>query len=167
LDKYIDFVILLLLSILLGSNFFLTFVVAPQLFSNFDHRLAGEITNIIFPYYFAGGWIIGITIYTLIAIKSIRKKEVVRQLKWFVIALSLLIISYMALHRTLLPIGQSLNSQYYELIDQNKKQEAEVYKKKFATLHAVSSSLNLVNLLIEIYLIYGFYVFIRKEKDIP
>jgi glucan phosphoethanolaminetransferase (alkaline phosphatase superfamily) len=167
LDKYIDFVILLLLSILLGSNFFLTFVVAPQLFSNFDHRLAGEITNVIFPYYFAGGWIIGITIYTLIAIKSIRKKEVVRQLKWFVIALSLLIISYMALHRTLLPIGQSLNSQYYELIDQNKKQEAEVYKKKFATLHAVSSSLNLVNLLIEIYLIYGFYVFIRKEKDIP
>jgi uncharacterized membrane protein YukC len=73
----------------------------------------------------------------------------------------------MALHRTLLPIGQNLNSQYYELIDQNKKQEAEVYKKKFATLHAVSSSLNLVNLLIEIYLIYGFYVFIRKEKDIP
>ncbi len=165
MDKYIDFFILLSLSILLGSNVFLTFIVAPQLFSNFDHRLAGEITNVIFPYYFAGGWILGIFIYTLIAIKSIQKKEVVKQLKWFFIALSILIISYMALHRTLLPIGQNLNSQYYELLDQKKEKEAEIYKKKFATIHAVSSSLNLVNLVIEIYLIYGFFVFIRKENE--
>ena len=165
MDKYTDFLILLFLSILFGSNVFLTFVVAPQLFANFDNRLAGEITNVIFPFYFAGGWIIGILIYTLIAVKSIKRKEVVKDLKWFIIALSILIISYMALHRTLLPIGQHLNSQYYELKDEKKLKEAQKYKDKFATLHAVSNSLNLVNLVIEIYLIYGFYVFIRKEEE--
>ncbi len=165
MDKYIDFLILLSLSILIGSNIFLTFVVAPQLFSNFDHRLAGEITNVIFPYYFAGGWILGIVVYTLIAVKSIQKKEIVKQLKWFIIALSLMIISYMALHRTLLPIGQDLNSKYYELVDQKKEKEAEKYKEKFATVHAVSSSLNLVNLIIEVYLLYGFFIFIRKEEE--
>ncbi len=163
MDKYIDFAILLSLSILIGSNIFLTFIVAPQLFSNFDHRLAGEVTNVIFPYYFAGGWIIGIFVYTLIAVKSIQKKEVVKELKWFIIALSLMVISYMALHRTLLPIGQNINSQYYEMLDQKKEKEAEKYKQKFATVHAISSSLNLMNLIIELYLLYGFFVYIRKE----
>ncbi len=163
MDKYIDFAILLSLSILLGSNVFLTFIVAPQLFSNFDHRLAGEITNVIFPFYFAGGWILGIFVYTLIAVKSIQNKEIVRELKWFIIALSLLVISYMALHRTLLPIGQNINSQYYEMLDQKKEKEAEKYKKQFSTVHAISSSLNLANLIIEIYLLYGFFVFVRKE----
>lgn len=165
MDKYIDFLILLSLGILVGSNVFLTFVVAPQLFSNFDHRLAGEITNVIFPYYFAGGWIIGIFIYTLIAVKSIKRKEIVRKLKWFVIALSLVIISYMALHRTLLPIGQQINSKYYELLDQKKDKEAEKYKHKFATVHAISSSLNMINLLLEIYLMYGFFVFIKEDEN--
>ena len=165
MDKYIDFFILLSLGILVGSNVFLTFVVAPQLFSNFDHRLAGEITNVIFPYYFAGGWIIGIFIYTLIAVKSIKRKEIVRKLKWFVIALSLVIISYMALHRTLLPIGQQINSKYYELLDQKKDKEAEKYKHKFATVHAISSSLNMINLLLEIYLMYGFFVFIKEDEN--
>jgi len=165
LDKYIDFLILLSLGILVGSNVFLTFVVAPQLFSNFDHRLAGEITNVIFPYYFAGGWIIGIFIYTLIAVKSIKRKEIVKKLKWFVIALSLVIISYMALHRTLLPIGQQINSKYYELLDQKKDKEAEKYKHKFATVHAISSSLNMINLLLEIYLMYGFFVFIKEDEN--
>ncbi len=165
MDKYIDFFILLSLGILVGSNVFLTFVVAPQLFSNFDHRLAGEITNVIFPYYFAGGWIIGIFIYTLIAVKSIKRKEIVKKLKWFVIALSLVIISYMALHRTLLPIGQQINSKYYELLDQKKDKEAEKYKHKFATVHAISSSLNMINLLLEIYLMYGFFVFIKEDEN--
>ncbi len=165
MDKYIDFLILLSLGILVGSNVFLTFVVAPQLFSNFDHRLAGEITNVIFPYYFAGGWIIGIFIYTLIAVKSIKRKEIVKKLKWFVIALSLVIISYMALHRTLLPIGQQINSKYYELLDQKKDKEAEKYKHKFATVHAISSSLNMINLLLEIYLMYGFFVFIKEDEN--
>ncbi len=162
LNKYIDFVILLLIGVLVGFNVFMTFILTPQLFSHFDHRLAGEITNLLFPFYFASGWIIGIIIYTLIAIQSIKDKFIVKRLKGFVIGLTVVILLYMAEHKTLLPIGQQINSQYYQLLDEGKKQEAQVFKEKFKKVHMISSSINLLNLLL---LLYLFYAYLNKKEE--
>lgn len=167
MNRYIDFLILLLTGFLLGANVFFTFFVAPSIFSHFETRLAAEITNVIFPYYFAIGWIVGLVIYTLVAIQSIKDKFVIKRLKWFIIFLSILIISHMALHRAILPIGQTLNNQYYALVDSGKKEEAEKLKEKFSKVHMLSSSLNLANLMIELFLFYNFfnYIYTRKEDE--
>ncbi|RMD46352.1 MAG: DUF4149 domain-containing protein, partial [Aquificota bacterium] len=109
MDKYINLIILFLISCLAGFNIFLTFIIAPLMFSHFNTRLAGEIMNVIFPYYFASGWVIGIAIYTLIAVLSLKDKNIIQRLKTFIVALSILIISYMALHKAILPIAQNLN----------------------------------------------------------
>jgi len=164
-NKFIDFLILLLLGILIGFNVFMTFILTPKVFSHFDHRLAGEITNLLFPTYFASGWIIGIVIYTFIAIQSIKDKFIVKKLKGFIIGLTLVILLYMAEHKTLLPIGQQLNNQYYALLDEGKKQEAQLLKEKFKKVHMISSSINLINLLILIYLFYSYLSKREEEKS--
>jgi hypothetical protein len=143
----------------------MTFILTPQLFSHFDHRLAGEITNLLFPIYFASGWIIGIVIYTLIALQSIKDKFIVKRLKGFVIALTVLILLYMAEHKTLLPIGQQINSQYYALLDEGKKDEAQIFKEKFKKVHMISSSINILNLLLLLYLFYS-YLSKKEEKEL-
>ncbi len=165
MSKYVDFLILLLIGILIGFNIFMTFIVTPQLFSHFDHRLAGEITNLLFPFYFASGWIIGIVIYTLIALQSIKDKFIVKRLKGFVIALTVLILLYMAEHKTLLPIGQQINSQYYALLDEGKKEEAQIFKEKFKKVHMISSSINILNLLLLLFLFYN-YLSKKEEKEL-
>ncbi|NPA52637.1 MAG: DUF4149 domain-containing protein [Aquificae bacterium] len=166
MNKYIQFSILLLTGYLLGASVFFTFIVAPSIFSHFDTRLAAEITNTIFPIYFASGWIIGLVIYTLVAVLSIKDKFIVKRLKWFIILVSVLIISFMALHKAVLPIGQTLNNQYYALIDKKKPKEAQKIKEKFSKVHIISSSLNLGNIMIEIFLFYSFfnYIYTRKEE---
>ncbi len=161
--KFFDFLILLLLGILAGFNIFVTFILTPQLFSHFNHRLAGEITNLIFPYYFASGWIIGIVIYTLIAVQSVKDKFIVKKLKAFIIGLTVLILLYMAQHKTLLPIGQSINNQYYALLDEGKKQEAEILKEKFKTVHMISSTVNILSLVIILFLFYNYVS--KKEEE--
>ncbi len=161
--KYFDFLILLLLGILAGFNIFVTFILTPQLFSHFNPRLAGEITNLIFPYYFASGWIIGIVIYTLIAVQSIKDKFIVKRLKTFIIGLTVLILLYMAQHKTLLSIAQTINSQYYSLLDEGKKKEAQVFKEKFKTVHMISSSLNILALFIILFLFYNYVS--KKEEE--
>jgi hypothetical protein len=164
-QKFIDALILLLLGILGGFNIFFTFFVAPLLFSNFNHRLAGEITNIIFPYYFASGWIIGIIIYTLIAIKSLKDKNIIKNLKIFIFGIALLVILHMALHKTILPMGQKLNSEYYRLIDNGKEKEALVIKERFKKIHAISSIINFANLVITLYLFIYFFLKSTKREN--
>ena len=161
--KLFDFLTLLLLGILAGFNIFVTFILTPQLFSHFNHRLAGEITNLIFPYYFASGWIIGIVIYTLIAVQSVKDKFIVKKLKAFIIGLTVLILLYMAQHKTLLPIGQSINNQYYAFLDEGKKQEAETLKEKFKTVHMISSTVNILSLVIILFLFYNYVS--KKEEE--
>lgn len=165
MSKIIDSSILLLLGALIGFNLSFTFVIAPVLFSYFDKRLAGEITNLIFPYYFASGWIVGIIIYTLIGIKSIKDKEIIKKLKGFIIGLLLLIISYMALHKTILPIARIINSQYYQLLEKRNQKQAEILKEKFNRIHRVSSGLNIFNIALEIYLFQYYYLRIRRIKE--
>ena len=167
LNKLINFFILLLLGILLGFNIFLTFIVAPLMFSHFDNRLAGEIMNTIFPVYFSSGWIIGLLIYTLIAVLSIKDKNIIRNLKSFIIALSLVILSYMALHKAVLPLAQNLNNGYYALLDEGKKEEADKLHKKFKKIHVLSSSLNILNLLLLAFLFYNFYSNLMKREKLP
>jgi len=162
LNRYVDFLILLLIGVLTGFNVFVTFILTPQLFSHLDHRLAGEITNLIFPFYFSSGWIIGIVIYTLIAVLSIKDKFIIKRLKAFIIALTVLILFYMAEHRTLLPMGQYANNQYYSLLDEGKKKEAQVFKERFKKIHTISSSINLINLIL---LIYMFYAYLSKREE--
>ncbi len=162
MNRYVDFIVLLLLGILAGFNVFTTFILTPQLFSHFDHRFAGEITSLLFPYYFASGWIIGIVIYTVIALQSIKDKIIVKRLKGFIIGLTVLILLFMAQHKTLLPIGLKINNQYYALIDEGKKQEAEIFKEKFKKVHMISSSINIINLLLTIYL---FYAYLQKREE--
>ncbi len=167
MNKHVEFLILLLTGFLIGEGVFFTFFVAPSLFSHFETRLAAEITNVIFPFYFASGWIIGLVIYTLIAVLSIKNKLVIKQLKWFIILLSVMIISFMALHRAILPIGQELNNQYYALIDSKNEEEAQKVREKFSKVHMISSSLNMTNILIELFLFYSFfnYIYGRKEDE--
>ncbi len=167
LNKYLNFFILFLLGILIGFNVFLTFIVAPLMFSHFNNRLAGEIMNTIFPVYFSSGWVIGLIIYTLIAVLSIKDKNIIKNLKAFIIALSLLIISYMALHKAVLPIAQNLNSSYYALIDEGKKQQAEKIHSKFKKVHMLSSVLNMLNLLLLVFLFYNFYSYLMKREKLP
>ncbi len=161
MNKLLDLFVLLLLGALIGFNVSFTFIIAPLLFSNFEHKLAGEITNLIFPYYFASGWIAGIIIYTLIGIKSIKDKEIVRRYKGFIIGLLLLVISHMALHKSILPIARGINYQHYAALEENNKEKAEKLKSEFKKIHAVSSSLNLFNLALEIYLFQ--YYFLRRR----
>ncbi|HCB69238.1 MAG TPA: DUF4149 domain-containing protein [Persephonella sp.] len=165
LSKIIDLLILFILGVLAGFNIFLTFIVAPVLFSNLDNRHAGEIMNLIFPYYFSSGWILGIAVYSLFALKTVKNKEIIKKFKLFVVALGLLIILNMALHKTVLPIARSLNIQYYTLLKEDKKEEAKIVKDKFKKVHAVSSSINLINLILEIYLFQHFLLKIRKKED--
>ncbi|WP_457622618.1 DUF4149 domain-containing protein [Persephonella sp.] len=165
MSKVIDFFILFLIGILAGFNIFLTFVVAPTLFSNLDHRHAGEIMNLIFPYYFSSGWIVGIVIYTLFALKAVKDKNILKNFKLFVVGLALLVILNMALHKTVLPIARSLNVQYYTLLKEEKKEEAQAIKEKFRNVHIISSSINLVNLALEVFLFQYFLFRIRKKED--
>lgn len=165
MSKYIDVLILLLIGILIGANIWTTFVVAPVIFSHFDKKAAGDIMNLIFPYYFASGWVIGIVIYTLIGIKSIKDKGIVKRYLGFIIALSILILSHMALHKTILPMARTINYQYYQLLQENKKAEAEEFHSKFKTVHTVSSIINLFNLALEFYLFQYYFLRSRKEKD--
>ncbi|MDQ7055025.1 MAG: DUF4149 domain-containing protein [Persephonella sp.] len=151
----------LLLGALIGFNVSFSFVIAPLLFSNLDHKVAGEITNLIFPYYFASGWIGGIIIYTLIGIKSIKDKKIIRRYRGFIIGLLLLVISHMALHKSVLPVARSINYQYYVALENREEEKAEELKSKFKKVHTFSSSLNLLNLAIEIYLFQ--YYFLRRR----
>ncbi|WP_297455080.1 DUF4149 domain-containing protein [Persephonella sp.] len=166
MNRYIDLLVLLLIGILIGANIWTTFVVAPVIFSHFDKKTAGEIMNLIFPYYFASGWIIGIVIYTLIGIKSIKDKVIIKKYLGFIIALSILVLSHMALHKTVLPMARTINYQYYQLLQENKKTEAEKLHSKFKTVHTVSSIINLFNLALEIYLFQYYFLRGRKEKEI-
>ena len=163
MDKYINLIILFLLGCLSGFSIFLTFIVAPLMFSHFNTRLAGEIMNVIFPYYFSAGWIIGIVIYTLIALLSIKNKHIIKKLKVFIIALSILIVLYMALHKAILPIAQNLNNTYYYLLDKAKNEEAILVKDKFKKIHVISSSLNMLNVIMLMFLFYNFYFKINKN----
>ena len=165
MERYINFLIFLLLAVLIGFNTSLTFVITPLIFSHFNARLAGEIVSVIFPYYFASGWIIGIAIYTLIAIISLKDKNIVKKLKGFIIGLSILIISFMALHKTVLPIAQSLKNSYYMLIDKGEKEKAKIVYDKFKTVHMISSSLNLFNLILELYLFYYMYAYVNRKEE--
>jgi hypothetical protein len=71
----------------------------------------------------------------------------------------------MALHKTILPMGQSLNKKYYELIDNGREKEAEIVKEQFKKLHAISSSINFANLLIILYLFIYFFFKSTKEDN--
>ena len=170
MNKYINTTILLLIGAYIGFNIFFSFIVAPLLFSHFNHRLAGEITNLIFPYYFASGWVIGIIVYTLIAVKSIKERDVIKELKGFLIGLVFLVIFSMVLDKTILKIGQEANAQYYQLLDEGKKDEAQKIKSKFKTVHTVSTVINFSNLLIAIYLFVYFCLYTqnarKREKNI-
>jgi len=164
LNKAIDSIILLLIGILVGFNIFFSYIVAPLLFSNLDHRHAGEIMNIIFPFYFASGWIVGIVVYTLFGIKSIKDRQIIKTFKWFVVGVLILILTHMALHKTVLPIARSISAQYYSAVDKGEDKKAEELKSKFKTIHRISSSINVFNLILEIYLFQYYFLRVRRLK---
>lgn len=161
--KIVRFLIILLLGVLAGFNVFLSFILAPVLFSKFDSRLAGEVMNSIFPYYFASGWVIGLIVYSLIAFLSVKDKNIINKLKIPIIALSLLIISYMALHKTVFPLGQATINKYYALKDAKEEEKALEFKEKFKSIHSISSTLNIINLILTIFVVYSVYTKFRKE----
>jgi len=164
LNKFIDLSILLLLGFLIGFNISFSFIIAPLLFSNLDHRQAGEIMNLIFPYYFASGWITGIVIYTLVGIKSIKDKNIIKTYRGFIFGLLLLVITHMALHKTVLPIAKSINLQYYQMLAENRQSEAQQLKQKFKKIHTISSFINIFNLGLEIYLFQYYFLKERRLK---
>jgi len=117
-DKYVYGLIIFLLFCLLGGSIFITFIYTPYIFSHYSTKEAGEIVSKIFPFYFKFGWIIGIIIYTLIGALSLKEKEIIKKLKWFIIATAVLILISMALDRAILPITEGLKSEYYDLLNE-------------------------------------------------
>ena len=122
--------------------------------------------NTIFPYYFASGWIIGLIVYSLIAILSIKNKNIINKLKVPIIILSIVIISYMALHKTVFPLGQATINKYYALKDSGEEKKAEEFKAKFKNIHAISSTINIINLILVVFLMYSIYNNFQNRENI-
>jgi len=163
-DKYVYGLIIFLLFCLLGGSMFITFIYTPYLFSHYSTKEAGEIASKIFPFYFKSGWIIGIIIYTLVGALSVKEKEIIKKLKWFVIATAVLILISMALDRAILPIAEGLKSQYYDLLNEGKQNEAEIIFGRFKTFHGISSVLNLINIIIEVFMLIYILKFLKKIR---
>ncbi|MCX7760306.1 MAG: DUF4149 domain-containing protein [Hydrogenothermaceae bacterium] len=156
----------MVLSLLFGGMIFFTFIVGPVLFSNFDSKLAGSVMNLIFPYYFKIQWIGGIIIYTLIGIYSYIDKEAIKRLKLFLILVGLFVIIGMALDRAIYPTAKSLLLEYYNLVQENHIETAKDIKEKFDTFHKISSTLNMINIIIMTGLIFTFLrITIIKPKS--
>jgi len=165
LNKYVAFVILLMISVLIGSNVFLSFVVAPVLFSNFDKIAAGSIMQLIFPYYFKINWILGIVIYTIIGVLSFKDKEIVKSLKWFLVSIGAIVILNMAQDRSLLPMAQSIQNQYVQALEEKQNEKAKVLYSQFSTVHKVSSFVNITTMILEIFLLYNFLSFLKFSRN--
>lgn len=146
------------------GSIFVTFIYTPYLFSHYSTKEAGEIVSKIFPFYFKSGWITGIIIYTLVGVLSVKEKEIIKKLKWFVIATAVLILISMALDRVILPIAESLKSQYHNLLTEGKQNEANIIYSRFKTFHGVSSVLNLVNIIIEIFMLIFILKFLKNFR---
>jgi hypothetical protein len=163
-DKYVYGLIIFLLFCLLGGSIFITFIYTPYLFSHYSTKEAGEIVSKIFPLYFKSGWIIGIIIYTLVGALSVKEKEIIKKLKWFVIATTVLILISMALDRAILPIAEGLKSEYYDLLNEGKQNEANIIFSRFKTFHGISSVLNLINIIIEIFMLIYILKFLKNFR---
>jgi hypothetical protein len=163
-DKYIYGLIIFLLFCLLGGSIFITFIYTPYLFSHYSTKEAGEIVSKIFPFYFKSGWIIGIIIYTLVGVLSVKEKEIIKKLKWFVIATAVLILISMALDRAILPVAEGLKSEYYDLLNEGKQNEANIIFNRFKTFHWISSVLNLINICIEIFMLIYILKFLKNFR---
>jgi hypothetical protein len=163
-DKYVYGLLIFLLFCLLCGSIFITFIYTPYLFSHYSTKEAGEIVSKIFPFYFKSGWIIGIIIYTLVGVLSVKEKEIIKKLKWFVIATAVLILISMALDRAILPIAEGLKLQYYDLLNEGKRNEADIILSRFKTLHGISSVLNLINIIIEIFMLIYILKFLKNFR---
>ncbi|WP_028950452.1 DUF4149 domain-containing protein [Sulfurihydrogenibium subterraneum] len=164
MNKYITFAIVLLISILIGSNVFLSFVVAPVLFSNFDKITAGSIMQLIFPYYFKINWILGVVIYTIIGVLSFKDKEIVKTLKWFLVSVGAIVILNMAQDRSLLPMAKSIQREYVQALEEKQKEKAETLHSQFSNVHTVSSVINVTTMILEIFLLYNFLSFLKINR---
>ena len=133
-------------------------------FSHYSTKEAGEIVSKVFPLYFKSGWIIGIIIYTLVGVLSVKEKEIIKKLKWFVIATAFLILISMALDRAILPVAEGLKSEYYDLLNEGKQNEAKIIFSRFKTFHWISSVLNLINIVIEIFMLIYILKFLKNFR---
>ena len=93
-----------------------------------------------------------------------KEKEIIKKLKWFVIATAVLILISMALDRAILPIAEGLKSQYYDLLNKGKQNEAEIIFDRFKTFHGISSVLNLINIIIEVFTLIYILKFLKKIR---
>lgn len=142
-----------------GASLFFTFVVGPALFSGLDKKTAGYAMNLIFPYYFKIGWIGGIVVYILVGLYSFFNKSATRVLKYFMITLFILVIVNMALDRAVVPLSNTVLTQYYEALKEGDTTTATILKQRFDNLHTVSSWLNLVHIFMVSYMMYSFFKF--------
>lgn len=161
-DKYIFVSIFILLaSLILGSLYF-TFIFTPSIFHSYDVKTASEIVNGYFKYYFKIWWISGIVIYTLIGILSFKNKEIIKDFKWFLIFLFVLVIINIAQDRAILSLAQSINQEYFSYLSEKDFTNANILKNKFKTLHSISSILNLISIAIGLILLYTLLKFKNK-----
>lgn len=156
----------MILSFLFGGMLFFTIVVGPVLFSTFDSKTAGHVMNAIFPYYFKLQWIGGVFLYSLFGLFSFINKENSKDMKISLLLLSLLVVIGMALDRALYPVAKSLILEYYELVDLNHLEEANIIKSRFDKFHRITSILNMINIIIITGLIFISFRFrINKPKN--
>lgn len=93
-----------------------------------------------------------------------KEKEIIKKLKWFVIATTVLILISMALDRAILPIAEGLKSEYYDLLNEGKQNEANIIFSRFKTFHGISSVLNLINIIIEIFMLIYILKFLKNFR---
>lgn len=166
-ENLILFSIYVVISIIFGASLFFTFVVGPALFSGLDRKTAGYVMNLIFPYYFKIGWIGGIVVYLLVGLYSYLKKSATSMLKYFILGIFILVIVNMALDRAVVPLSNSILTQYYEAVKEGDKFSATVLKRRFDNLHTVSYWLNLVHVFVVSYIMYSFFKFKDKVTKSP
>ena len=100
----------------------------------------------------------------MVGVLSVKEKEIIKKLKWFVIATAFLILISMALDRAILPIAEGLKSEYYDLLSEGKQNEAKIIFSRFKTFHEISSVLNLINIIIEIFMLIYILKFLKNFR---
>lgn len=133
---------LLALSIWVGAIVFFSFFTTPTLFTQLPREMASQVITVIFPRYYALGYICG----SILLLSSLMEAALLRHLPW----IRLILVSLML--GSTLYAGLALRPQVHELKVQMKAVEEGTdlslrLKKQFDGLHRLSVILNMVVLL--------------------
>ncbi len=129
----------LTLALWVGGIAVFTFIITPVIFRSFGRDLAGEIVGKLFPGYFLYNLILAAIALILFFMVAGDHSKPAARISLFLLVLALVINAYIALklHPDTVNVKQQITSFERESPD-------SPVRKKFARLHAISASLNLL-----------------------